>query len=133
MHWKSDGITDLSNRPISRGQSCARAAQSRQQGLYFSPRGIQKIAEQAFWDVLAEGLDQKPPQWERLLTLLEEARSMLLELIPENAQEGKELRANVLEKLDMVRLSTYRGMHAVSLLHVGLCSSLVNIFSSLDG
>ena len=91
---------------------------SRQQGLYYSPRGIQKIAEQAFWDVLAEGLDQKPPQWERLLTLLEEARSMLLELIPENAQEGKELRANVLEKLDMVRPSAHQGMHAVCLLHI---------------
>lgn len=69
-------------------------------------RGIQQVAQQAFWDVLAEGLDQRPPQWERLLTLLEEARSMLLELIPENAEEGKQLRADVLEKLNMVRLKS---------------------------
>ena len=88
MNWQRDGNTCLCNKPISGGESCARAAVSRQQGLYSSPRGIQKIAEQAFWDVLAEGLDQKPPQWTRLLTLLEEARTMLLELIPENAQEG---------------------------------------------
>ena len=118
MHWQRDRITDPCNKPIPQEESCAMAAVSRQQGLYFSPRGIQKIAEQAFWDVLAEGLDQKPPQWERLLTLLEEARSMLLELIPENAQEGKQLRANVLEKLDMVRPSAHQGMHAVSLLPV---------------
>ena len=43
---------------------------------------------------------------------------MLLELIPENAQKGKELRANVLEKLDMVRPSAHQGMHAVFLLRV---------------
>ena len=66
-------------------------------------RGVQQIAQQAFWDVLAEGLAQRPPQWERLLALLDEARSMLLELIPENAEEGKQLRASVLEKLNMVR------------------------------
>ena len=60
------------------------------------------MAQQAFWDVLAEGLDQRPPQWQRLLTLLEEAQSMLLELIPENAGEGKQLRADVFEKLNMV-------------------------------
>lgn len=68
-------------------------------------RGIQQIAQQAFWDVLGEGMEQKPPQWERLLALLEEARSTLLELIPENAEEGKQLRANVVEKLNMVRLT----------------------------
>ena len=66
-------------------------------------RGIQQIAEQALWDVLAEGLEARHPQWERLLALLEEAQGMLLELIPENAGEGKQLRASVLEKLDMVR------------------------------
>ena len=66
-------------------------------------RGVQQVAQQAFWDVLAEGLDERPPQWERLLVLLEEARSMLLELIPENAEEGKQLRADVLDKLNMVR------------------------------
>ena len=71
-------------------------------------RGIQQVAQQAFWDVLAEGLDQRPPQWERLLTLLEEARSMLLELIPENAEEGKQLRADVLDKLNMVRPQSLR-------------------------
>ena len=65
-------------------------------------RAVQQVAQQAFWDVLAEGLDERPPQWERLLTLLEEARSMLLELIPENAEEGKQLRADVLERLNMV-------------------------------
>ena len=37
-----------------------------------------------------------------LLALLEEARASLLELIPENADEGKQLRASVLDKLDMV-------------------------------
>ena len=67
-------------------------------------RGIQQIAEQAFWDVLAEGLEAHAPQWERLLALLEEARGALLELIPENAGEGRQLRASVLEKLDMVRI-----------------------------
>ena len=51
----------------------------------------------------AEGLEARHPQWERLLALLEEAQGMLLELIPENAGEGKQLRASVLEKLDMVR------------------------------
>lgn len=65
-------------------------------------RGVRQIAQQAFWDVLAEGLDERPPQWERLLALLEEARGALLELIPESAQEGKQLRASVLEKLDLV-------------------------------
>ena len=71
--------------------------------MHIASRGIQQIAQQAFWDVLAEGLEARPPQWERLLALLEEARASLLELIPENADEGKQLRASALEKLDMVR------------------------------
>ena len=54
--------------------------------------------------MLAEGLEARAPQWERLLALLEEARGALLELIPENAGEGRQLRASVLEKLDMVRI-----------------------------
>ena len=54
--------------------------------------------------MLAEGLEARTPQWERLLALLEEARGALLELIPENAGEGRQLRAGVLEKLDMVRV-----------------------------
>ena len=80
----------------------------RSRGCLDIRRGVQKVAQQAFWDVLAEGLDQRPPQWERLLALLEEARSMLLELIPENAEEGKQLRANVLEKLNMVKPQSFR-------------------------
>ncbi len=83
---------------------CSGAFSSRLTTLAHSlaSRGIQQIAQQAFWDVLADGLEAQTPQWERLLALLEEARASLLELIPENADEGKQLRASILEKLDMV-------------------------------
>lgn len=98
--WEVPSLTwGMLLEPALHGMS-PRLAVSR---LHVPCRGVQQIAEQAFWDVLAEGLEAQHPQWERLLALLEEAGGMLLELIPENAGEGRQLRASVLEKLDMVR------------------------------
>ncbi len=65
-------------------------------------REIQKVAERAFWDALAEGLQADPPQWERLAVLLEEARDVLTEMIPEGSGEAGRLRASLAEKLDTV-------------------------------
>ena len=68
-------------------------------------REVQKVAEQAFWDALSEGLQADPPQWERLAVLLEEARDVLTEMIPEGSSgEAARLRVSLAEKLDMVQL-----------------------------
>ncbi len=65
-------------------------------------RDVQRVAERAFWDALEEGLRASPPQWERLVVLLGEAREALADIIPEASQEGRNLRSSLAEKLDLV-------------------------------
>lgn len=65
-------------------------------------RDVQRVAERAFWDALEHGLRAAPPQWERLVVLLGEAREALADIIPEASQEGRRLRNSLAEKLDLV-------------------------------
>lgn len=65
-------------------------------------RDVQRVAERAFWDALEEGLRMQPPQWERLVVLLGEARDSLADIIPEASEEGRCLRSGLAQKLDMV-------------------------------
>lgn len=69
-------------------------------------RHVQRVAERAFWDALEEGLRASPPQWERLVVLLGEAREALADIIPEASQEGRHLRTSLAEKLDPVCTSS---------------------------
>ncbi|BDA47598.1 probable T-complex protein 11-like protein 2 at N-terminal half [Coccomyxa sp. Obi] len=69
-------------------------------------RDVQRVAERAFWDALEEGLRVSPPQWERLVVLLGEAREALADIIPEASQEGRHLRSSLAEKLDLDYIRT---------------------------
>lgn len=71
--------------------------------LLLSFRGVAAVAERAFWDALGDGLRAEPPQWERLVVLLGDARDSLAALIPPGAPEGARLLASLSEKLDTVR------------------------------
>jgi hypothetical protein len=61
------------------------------------------VAERAFWDALGDGLRAQPPQWERLVALLGDARDSLAQLIPPGSPEAARLLAGLADKLDTVR------------------------------
>lgn len=44
---------------------------------------MRTIMERAFWDTIAEGLSQSPPQYERVVGLVAEVRQELEALSPE--------------------------------------------------
>lgn len=51
------------------------------------------------WDALGEGLSQEPPQVERLLAVIVDAKDILIGMVPEgtSSREGKALRAKLEE------------------------------------
>ncbi|KAK9805063.1 hypothetical protein WJX73_010256 [Symbiochloris irregularis] len=61
---------------------------------------LRGVAEQAFWDVLREGLEQAPPQWVRLVALVVDSRDQLADLIPKRSPAGQGLLADMMDKLD---------------------------------
>ena len=73
------------------------------QGLARARRGVAATAERAFWDALGDGLRAAPPQWERLVVLLGDAREALAALIPPSPPEGAHLLRQLADKLDTVR------------------------------
>ena len=60
------------------------------------------MAEQAFWDVLREGLEAQPQQWNRLVALIIDTRTQLTDLIPKKTPAGQGLLADMTDKLDEV-------------------------------
>ena len=67
-------------------------------------RELRGVAEQAFWDVLREGLEAQPQQWNRLVALVVDARDQLAALIPRRSPAGQGLLADMMDKLDEVKL-----------------------------
>ena len=60
------------------------------------------MMERAFWDVLQEGLQAQPWQWQRLAALIHEAAGSLASLIPARSPAGAALLAEMREKLAQV-------------------------------
>lgn len=97
---------DILNRPplplhpASFPSACKRTFYD--QRLFAACRQVQDVAEQAFWDVLYDGLISTPQQWDRLVALIVDARNQLADIIPKRTPEGQGLLADMLDKLDEV-------------------------------
>ena len=59
---------------------------------------IKKIIHQAFWDILAEELNEEPPAYNQALLLMEEVRSGLVRMLLPSQHR---IKANIMERLDL--------------------------------